>query len=52
MSDTKVPVKSSPLHGEHNEDIYGSWLALSPDEIKALKERDANLKGANKLEST
>ena len=41
MSDTKVPVKSSPLHGEHNEDIYGSWLALSPDEIKALKERDA-----------
>ena len=41
MSDTKVPVKSSPLHGEHNEDIYGSWLALSPGEIKALKERDA-----------
>ena len=41
IAKAKVPVKSSPLHGEHNEDIYGSWLALSPDEIKALKERDA-----------
>ena len=41
MSDSKVPVKSSPLHGEHNEDIYGSWLGLSADDVKAMKERDA-----------
>ncbi len=41
MSDTKVPIESSPLHGEHNEDIYGGWLGYSADEVKAMKERDA-----------
>lgn len=40
MSDTKVPIKSSPLHGEHNEDIYGGWLGYSAEEVKAVKERD------------
>jgi len=40
MSDTKVPIKSSPLHGEHNEDIYGGWLGYSAEEVKAMKERD------------
>ena len=36
MSDTKVPIKSSPLHGEHNEDIYGGWLGYSAEEVKAV----------------
>ncbi len=40
MSDSKVPIKSSPLHGEHNEDIYGDWLGYSAEEVKAMRERD------------
>ena len=40
MSDTKVPVKPSPLHGADNEDIYGKWLGLNADAVKDLKERN------------
>ena len=40
MSDTKVPIKSSPLHGEHNEDIFGGRLGYSAEEVKTVKERD------------
>ena len=40
MSDTKVPLKPSPLHGADNEAIYGKWLDLSADEVKDLKARD------------
>jgi len=37
MSDSHVPVTSSPLLGADNEDIYGGWLNMDADEIAALK---------------
>jgi len=36
MSKSHVPVTSSPLLGQHNEEVYGRWLGLSPDELKEL----------------
>ena len=40
MSDTHVPVKSSPLHGADNEAIYTEWLDYSPEEVRDLRARD------------
>ena len=37
MSATKVPVTSSPIHGSSNEEIYGKWLGLSPEEVKKMR---------------
>ena len=37
MSETKVPVRSSPLHGADNEEIYGSWLGLSASEVTRMR---------------
>jgi crotonobetainyl-CoA:carnitine CoA-transferase CaiB-like acyl-CoA transferase len=34
----RVPTVPSPLIGEHNEEIYGGWLGLSPAEIAALRQ--------------
>jgi crotonobetainyl-CoA:carnitine CoA-transferase CaiB-like acyl-CoA transferase len=31
-------VKPSPLLGQHNTDVLGSWLGMKPQEIDALKE--------------
>jgi crotonobetainyl-CoA:carnitine CoA-transferase CaiB-like acyl-CoA transferase len=28
----------SPKLGQHNQEIYGEWLGLSPAEITALKQ--------------
>ncbi len=33
----KVPTMPAPRVGEHNGEIYGGWLGLSPHEIAALK---------------
>ncbi len=41
MSDSFVPVESSPLHGADNESIYGDWLGYSADEVKELRQRQA-----------
>jgi crotonobetainyl-CoA:carnitine CoA-transferase CaiB-like acyl-CoA transferase len=35
----RVPTVPSPLIGEHNEEIYGDWLGLPPDEIVTLKQQ-------------
>jgi formyl-CoA transferase len=37
MSASKVPVRSAPLHGENNEEIYGDWLGLSAEEVKRMR---------------
>lgn len=40
MSDSKVPVRTAPLHGGNNEEVYGSWLGLSPEEVKKMREEN------------
>ncbi len=37
MSESYVPVKPSPLLGEHNEEVYAQWLNLTPEELGELK---------------
>ena len=37
MSDSHVPVKSSPILGADNAEIYGDWLGLSKGDLDALK---------------
>ncbi|NQV60085.1 MAG: CoA transferase [Alphaproteobacteria bacterium] len=39
MSDSYVPVVSSPLLGADNEAIYGDWLGCSKDEVRDMRER-------------
>jgi len=39
MSDSHVPVRSSPLLGADNEAIYGDWLGYSADEVRDMRER-------------
>jgi crotonobetainyl-CoA:carnitine CoA-transferase CaiB-like acyl-CoA transferase len=31
-------VKPSPLLGQHNADVLGGWLGMSPQEIDALRQ--------------
>jgi formyl-CoA transferase len=38
MSDTQVPLKSSPVLGADCEAIYGEWLGCSPDEVKTMRQ--------------
>jgi len=40
MSDSYVKVDRSPLLGEHNAEIYGAWLGLTPQELEDLKAQD------------
>jgi formyl-CoA transferase len=37
MSASQVEVTASPLLGADNVAVYGEWLGLSPDDLKALK---------------
>jgi len=39
MSDTKVPLKCSPVLGADCEAIYGEWLGCSPDEVRDMHQR-------------
>ena len=41
MSGSKVPITASPLLGADTEEVYGSLLGLSKDEIAALREEKA-----------
>jgi formyl-CoA transferase len=39
LSDTKTSIRRpAPMVGEHNEQVYGQWLGLSPQELKKLEE--------------
>ena len=37
LSASHVPVQNAPLLGADNDDVYGAWLGLDPDELAALK---------------
>ena len=41
MSGSKVPITASPLLGADTEDVYGSLLGLSKEEIAALRKEQA-----------
>ena len=37
MSDSTVPVVTSPLLGQHNEEVYGEMLGYTKEQVAALK---------------
>ncbi len=37
MSDSKVPVKTAPIHGGNNAEIYGGWLGYSSEEVEKMR---------------
>jgi formyl-CoA transferase len=37
MSASKVSVQSSPIHGANNQEIYGDWLGISPEDVKKMR---------------
>jgi formyl-CoA transferase len=41
MSDSQVAVQTSPLLGQHNEDVLGEWLGYPPEKVAKLKESKA-----------
>lgn len=41
MSGNPVTLESAPLLGEHTETVLGDWLGLSPDAVKALRDKGA-----------
>jgi formyl-CoA transferase len=41
MSSSKVPITAAPLLGSDTEDVYGSLLGLSKEEIAALRDEKA-----------
>lgn len=39
MTKSHVPVVSAPMLGQHNEDVYGRWLGMTPENIKNFKQQ-------------
>jgi formyl-CoA transferase len=37
LSESPTTVTPAPLLGEHNEEVYGRLLGLTPDDVKSLK---------------
>jgi crotonobetainyl-CoA:carnitine CoA-transferase CaiB-like acyl-CoA transferase len=33
----RIPTVSSPKLGQHNQEVYGTWLGLSDSDMNALK---------------
>lgn len=46
-----MPLKPSPLHGEHNDEVFGDWLGLTRDDLDALQ-RDGVIGAAATADST
>ena len=40
MSDSKVPLRASPVLGASNEEIYGAWLGISAAEVKRMRDEN------------
>jgi len=41
MSGSPTEVTRAPMLGEHNAEVFGQWLGLSADDLKALKDKRA-----------
>jgi formyl-CoA transferase len=41
MSGSPTEITRAPMLGEHNAEVFGQWLGLSADELKALKDKRA-----------
>jgi len=41
MSDSEVQIMTSPLLGQHNEEVLGEWLGYSPAKVAELRESKA-----------
>ncbi len=41
MSDSKVPITTAPLLGQHNEEIYAEWLGYTPEQVAQLRKEEA-----------
>ena len=41
LSGSRVPVSAAPLHGQHNEEIYGDLLGMSAADVAGLREAGA-----------
>ena len=41
MSESPTEVTRAPMLGEHNAEVFGQWLGLSADELKALRDKRA-----------
>ncbi|MBI4192353.1 MAG: CoA transferase [Betaproteobacteria bacterium] len=39
MSNSFVPAETSPLLGQHNEEVYGKWLGIAPEEVRKMKDQ-------------
>jgi formyl-CoA transferase len=37
LSDSQVAVTTSPLLGQHNEEVYGAWLGYTPKQLAELR---------------
>ena len=41
MSESPTEVTRAPMLGEHNAEVFGQWLGLSAEDLKALKDKRA-----------
>jgi formyl-CoA transferase len=40
MSDSNVPLKSAPLLGQDNAQVYGELLGCTPEQLEALRTQE------------